>query len=76
MEKLVKYIIENLVENVDDIKITSEEDGNLTIIHVSVNPSDVGRVIGKGGKIASSIRTIVKSVSNKDGKRYIVKIDN
>lgn len=76
MEELVKYIVESLVTDVEGVKVTSEEDGDLTIIRVNVNPSDVGKVIGKNGKIATSIRAIVKSASAKSGKRYIVKIDN
>ncbi len=76
MEELVKYIVKNLVTNVDDVKVATEEDGDVTIIRVNVNPSDVGKVIGKNGKVATSIRAIVKSASGKSGKRYIVKIDN
>lgn len=76
MEELVKYIVESLVSNVEDVKVVSEEDGDVVVIRVNVNPSDVGKVIGKNGKIATSIRAIVKSASAKSGKRYIVKIDN
>lgn len=76
MEELVKYIVKNLVTNVDDVKVSTEEDGDVTIIRVNVNPSDVGKVIGKNGKVATSIRAIVKSASGKSGKKYIVKIDN
>ena len=45
------------------------------IIKISVASSDMGKVIGRNGKIASSIRTIVKSLSNKQHKKFIVKID-
>lgn len=76
MEELVKYIVESLVSDTEGVKVTSEEDGDVVVIRVNVNPSDIGKVIGKNGKIATSIRAIVKSASAKTGKRYIVKIDN
>ena len=75
MEELVRYLVSNLVENPDQIEITSnEESDKVTIINVKVCKEDVGKVIGRNGKIAGSIRTIVKSASAKTGKRFIVKI--
>lgn len=75
MEELVRYLVSNLVENPDKIEITSnEESDKVTIISVKVCKDDVGKVIGRNGKIAGSIRTIVKSASAKTGKRFIVKI--
>lgn len=75
MEELVRYLVSNLVENPDQIEITSnEESDKVTIISVKVCKEDVGKVIGRNGKIAGSIRTIVKSASAKTGKRFIVKI--
>ena len=75
MEGLVRYLVSNLVENPDQIEITSnEESDKVTIINVKVCKDDVGKVIGRNGKIAGSIRTIVKSASAKTGKRFIVKI--
>ena len=56
-----------------DVKPTNESE-KVIILKVVVDPSDLGKVIGKGGKIASSIRTIVKSASAKSGRRFIVKI--
>lgn len=75
MEELVKYIVENLVDNKDAISIsTIEESEKVSVITVHVDSNDVGKIIGRNGKIASSIRTIVKSASAKSGKRFIVKI--
>ena len=75
MEDIVKYIVTSLVSNPDDVKITSEnESDKVVIIKVQVNPDDVGKIIGKSGRIANAIRTIVKSASSKSGKRFIVKI--
>lgn len=75
MEELVKYIVENLVDNKDAISIsTVEESEKVSVITVHVDSNDIGKIIGRNGKIASSIRTIVKSASAKSGKRFIVKI--
>ena len=75
MEELVKYIVEQLVDDKDSIIVSSnDEDAKTMIITVNVAKDDVGKIIGRNGKIASSIRTIVKSASVKLGKRVIVKI--
>ena len=75
MENLVKYIVCELVDDKDNVVVeTHEESEKVSIINVSVNKDDIGKVIGRNGKIAGSIRTIVKSASAKSGKRFIVKI--
>ena len=75
MEELIRYIVENLVDNKDAISITSQDESEkVTVVTVLVDKEDVGKVIGRNGKIANGIRTIVKSASMKLGKRYIVKI--
>ena len=75
MEELVKYIVTNLVDNEDKVKIESIREGDSINIIVTVAPDDVGKVIGKNGRIAQSIRAIVKSVSAKEKIRYNVKIN-
>ena len=75
MEELVKYIVESLVDNKESVSVSSvEESAKVTVVTVLVDKDDVGKVIGRNGKIAGSIRTIVKSASIKTGKRFIVKI--
>ncbi len=74
MEELIKYIINELAEKKDEVEIDIvEESERVTVVNVKVAKSDMGRVIGKNGKIASAIRTIIKSLST-PGKRYILKI--
>ena len=73
MEELVKYIVNNLVDNEEEVKIESVREGDEINIMVTVAPDDVGKVIGKNGRIAQSIRAIVKSVSAKEKIRYNVK---
>ncbi len=75
MEELVKYIVTNLVDNEEEVKIESSREGDEINIIVTVAPEDVGKVIGKNGRIAQSIRAIVKSVSAKEKIRYNVKIN-
>jgi uncharacterized protein len=76
-EKLIKNIIMPLVVNPDDVmvKILSE-DKDQVIIQLLVNEADLGRVIGKGGKIANAMRTIVYAGASKDGKRVQIDIDS
>ena len=75
MEELVKYIVTNLVDNEEAVNIESVREGDEINIMVTVAPEDVGKVIGKNGRIAQSIRAIVKSVSAKEKIRYNVKIN-
>ena len=75
MENLVKFIALELVENKDAVEVsTTEESAKVTIINLTVDKEDVGKIIGRNGKVANSLRTIVKSASAKTGKRFIVKI--
>ena len=75
MEELVRYIVTSLVDNEDEVKIESSREGDEISIIVTVAPDDIGKVIGKNGRIAQSIRAIVKSVSAKEKIRYNVKIN-
>lgn len=75
MEKLVKYLVTNLVNKEDEVQVSSEVDGDVTVIHVTVAEDEVGKVIGKGGKIAQSLRTILRSAGSKSGKKYVLKIN-
>ncbi len=75
MESFVEYIVKNLVDHKEDVQVTSQLDGKVTVISVTVNPEDMGKVIGKNGKIVQSIRNIVRSVSAKNNTRYVVKVN-
>ena len=72
MKEILETLIKSLVENKEDVKITEKEEGNTNVFEVSVNPSDMGKVIGRQGKVAKSIRTIMKSISGKEHKKIVV----
>ncbi|MBR3134584.1 MAG: KH domain-containing protein [Clostridia bacterium] len=69
MENILRLIIENLVDNKEAISINSSEDGNHVKYEVSVAKEEMGRVIGRQGKIAHSIRTLMKSVASRENKK-------
>ena len=75
MDELVRYIAQNLVDQPDAVKVEMEQgDDDGIVIRLSVAPDDMGKVIGKQGRIAKAIRTIVKAASVQDDKKYIVEI--
>lgn len=75
MEELVKYIACALAGN-DNVKVeTRKESDKVTVLTILASKEDMGKIIGRNGKVANSIRTLVKSVSLKSGIRYIVKIN-
>lgn len=74
MEELVRYIITNIVEDKDSVKVSVREDGDVSIIDVSVADNDMGKVIGKNGKTAQALRSIVHSASAKYNRKFILKI--
>ena len=72
MEEFLKIIISNLVENKDQVEITKKEEEKQTIFEVRVAKEDMSRVIGRQGRLAKSIRTVMKSVSAKEHKKVLV----
>lgn len=74
MLELVKYIVEQLVDDKSAIDIISEENDGVVTLTIRVAEDDIGKVIGKQGKIAMSIRTLAKAVGAKEGKRYNIEI--
>jgi predicted RNA-binding protein YlqC (UPF0109 family) len=74
MQELVRFIAVNLVDKPDEVKVVVKEEDDATIIELSVAPDDMGKVIGKQGRIAKAIRTVVKAASAREDKKYIVEI--
>lgn len=74
MDELVKFIAQNLVDKPEEVKVTVREGERSTIIELTVAPDDMGKVIGKQGRIAKAIRRVVKAAAIKQNKNYIVEI--
>ena len=73
MKDIVEYIVKSLVKEKDQVSLRESEENGETVIYVSVAEDDIGRVIGRKGKIASSIRAIIKSISSRQNKKVYVK---
>ena len=74
MKELVEVIAKSLVEKPDEVVVTEKVNGKHTTIELRVAPSDMGKVIGRQGKIAKALRTLVKAASLKENKRYNISI--
>ena len=74
MKELVELMIKALVDDHDAIVIKETEGDSVIVIEVSVAPDEAGKVIGKSGRIANAIRTIVKSAAIKQGKKVALEI--
>ena len=74
MKELVEVIAKYLVENPDEVVVTETESGEDLIIELKVASSDMGKIIGRQGRIAKAIRSVVKAASSKSDKKVIVEI--
>ena len=72
MKEVLETIIKNLVDNQESIKIEEVEDEKSIIFKVQVADGDMGKIIGRQGKIAQSIRTVMKAVANRKDKKITV----
>ena len=74
MLDLIKYVVESFAENKGEIEYDVRENGNEVTVTVTLAPSDMGKVIGRQGKIAKALRTLVRAGSVKENKKYNVEI--
>ncbi|MCX5904308.1 MAG: KH domain-containing protein [Proteobacteria bacterium] len=74
MKELVKYIATALVDNPDEVSVHEVEGEQTSVIELRVAKGDLGKIIGKHGKTAQSIRTILSAASAKIGKRAVLEI--
>jgi len=73
MEELIQYIAESIVDNPSEVSVNRVEDNNSITVELSVADEDMGKVIGKRGRIAKAIRTVVNAAAAKEGIN--VKVD-
>ncbi len=74
MKELVEILAKALVDSPEEVVVTEHEDDKGTVIELKVAPSDMGKVIGKQGRIAKSIRSVVKAAAFRENKKVIVEI--
>jgi hypothetical protein len=74
MKELVEYLVKALVDKPEEVKISQIDEESVTILEIRVASDDAGKVIGKEGRIANAIRTIVKAAGAKNKKRITVEI--
>jgi len=74
MSDLVLFIAKSLVDAPDAVQVETKQDGDYTVIELHVAEGDMGKVIGKQGRIAKAIRTVVRAASDKENKKYVVEI--
>ena len=72
VQELIKYVVESFAEKKNEVEYKIEEKENVIEVTVLLNSSDMGKVIGKQGKIAKALRTLVSASTPRDSKRYIV----
>lgn len=74
MKELLTYVACNLVDNPDRVSVTQYESDGETVLELRVAPEDMGKVIGRQGRIAKEIRTLIRSVAQRSGQRVSVDI--
>lgn len=74
MKELLEVIAKNLVDNPDKVTVTERMDDDALILELTVDSEDIGKVIGKQGRIAKSIRSVVKAAATREDKKVVVKI--
>ena len=74
MKELLLYMAKNLVDNPDAVSVNEVSNEEGTVLELRVAPEDMGKVIGRQGRIAKEIRTIIKTVAQRDGVKVAVEI--
>ncbi len=74
MKELLTYMIQNLVDHPDGVAVTEREAGGETVYEVRVADGDMGKVIGRQGRIIKEVRVLMKAVAQRKGKKVSVKV--
>ncbi|MBR6682534.1 MAG: KH domain-containing protein [Clostridia bacterium] len=74
MKQILTDIAKSIVDEPDEVTVLVNENGNNVVLTLSVAPNDMGKVIGRNGRIAKAIRTVMKAAANSIGKKVTVEI--
>jgi predicted RNA-binding protein YlqC (UPF0109 family) len=74
MKELVEYIARSLVDSPDEVAVTEEWDGHRHVLHLDVAEADMGKVIGRGGRVAEATRALLKVASARQDTRAVLDI--
>lgn len=74
MHEFIEYIVRSLVDDPSQVRVTEIEGSNTVIFELRVAPEDMGRVIGKGGRVANAMRTLLRVVAARQGRRATLEI--
>ena len=74
MKELLTYMIQNLVDHPDEVSVTEREAGGETVFEVRVADGDMGKVIGRQGRIIKEVRVLMKAVAQRKGKKVTVDV--
>lgn len=75
MSELLTHVARQLVDKPEEVRVTETIDGDFVKLHLAVAQDDVGKVIGRGGRIAKAIRAILKVMATRDGTKVNLEID-
>ena len=75
MKELVEFIVKNLVSDADSVEVSEEIKDRETVYTVKIADEDFGRIIGRSGKVATAIRTVIRTSAKKQNKRVFVKFE-
>ncbi len=74
MKDLVEYIAKSIASYPDDVRVTEEEEGGRVVLKLEVAPDDKGKMIGRQGRVAQSIRVLLRVAAVKEGTRAVLEI--
>ena len=74
MKELLEYLAKSLVDNPDEVQVKLLEAEKTVVLELRVSPEDMWKIIGKQGRIAQAIRTVIRAAAVKEGKRVVVEI--
>ncbi|HET8742771.1 MAG TPA: KH domain-containing protein [Gaiella sp.] len=75
MEDLLAWLARGLVDDPGAVRVETVDEGDVLVLRLFVAPDDVGKVIGRQGRVARALRTVVRSASARGGRRYVLEIE-